>query len=452
MNSIEKRINKNLNNIKLPKFDLNNLEKKGYVYMEKKRKLPILATISTLCVICLLFIGGLYYNNNYKVTSKVGIDVNPSVELKINQKEKVLEVIANNEDGEKIISDMDLKGSDINVAVNALIGSMVKNGYITELANSILISVENNDNTKAETLRQEILNQINMENISIISQTVNKEKELTDLANQYNISLGKVKIIKQIMANNNLLTFDQLADLSINELNLILKDNENTTGSASQKAYIGEDKAKEIALNHANVTNITNYKIELDFDDVMVYEIEFKANNKEYDYEINALTGDIIEYEIDNNEVSNNNSNNSSNNNSNNTTTDKITKDEAKQIALDHANVTNITNYEIELDDNKYEIEFKANNKEYDYEINATTGKIIKYSIDNNYKEPNPVISKDEAKQIALNHANVTNITNYEIELDDNKYEIEFNANNKEYSYEINATTGKIIEYEIDTD
>ena len=443
MNSIEKRINKNLNNIKLPKFDLNNLEKKGYVYMEKKRKLPIMATISTLCVICLLFIGGLYYNNNYKVTSKVGIDVNPSVELKINQKEKVLEVIANNEDGKKIISDMDLKGSDINVAVNALIGSMVKNGYINELANSILISVENNDNTKAETLRQEILNQINMENISIISQTVNEEKELTDLANHYNISLGKVKIIKQIMANNNLLTFDQLANLSINELNLILNDNENTTGSASQKAYIGEEKAKEIALNHANVTNINNYKIELDFDDVMVYEIEFKANNKEYEYEINALTGEIIQYEIDDKEYSNNNSNN---NNS------IITKDEAKEIALNHANVTNITNYEIELDDNKYEIEFKANNKEYDYEINATTGKIIKYSIDNNYKKPNPIISKDEAKQIALDHANVTNITNYEIELDDNKYEIEFKYNNKEYSYEINATTGKIIEYEIDTD
>ncbi len=447
MNKIEKRINENLNNIKLPKFDLNNLEKKGYVYMEKKRKLPIMATISTLCVVCLLFIGGLYYNNNYKVVSKVGIDVNPSVELKVNQKEKVLEVVANNEDGKKIISNMDLKGSDINVAVNALIGSMVKNGYINELANSILISVENNDNTKAETLRQEILNQIDMENLSIISQTVNEEKELTDLAKEYNISLGKVKIIKQIMANNNLLTFEQLSSLSINELNLILKD-ENTSGTASEKAYIGEDKAKEIALKHANVTNITNYKIELDFDDVMVYEIEFKANNKEYDYEINALTGDIIEYEIDNNEISNNNSSNSSNN----TTTDKITKDEAKQIALKHANVTNITNYEIELDDNKYEIEFKANKKEYEYEINATTGKIIKYSIDNNYKEPNPIISKEEAKQIALDHANVTNITNYEIELDDNKYEIEFKANNKEYSYEINATTGKIIEYEIDTD
>ncbi len=441
MNNIEKRINKNLNNIKLPKFDLNNLEKKGYVYMEKKRKWPIMATISTLCVVCLLVVGGLYYNNNYKVTSKVGIDVNPSVELKINQKEKVLEVIANNEDGKKIISDMDLKGSDINVAVNALIGSMVKNGYITELANSILISVENNDNAKAESLRQEILSQINMENISIISQTVNEEQELIDLSNEYNISLGKVKIIKQIMANNNLLKFDQLADLSINELNLILKDNENTSGTASEKAYIGEDKAKEIALNHANVTNITNYKIELDFDDVMVYEIEFKANNKEYEYEIDALTGDIIEYEIDDKNYTNNSN-----------TASKITKDEAKQIALNHANVTNITNYEIELDGNKYEIEFNANNKEYEYDIDATTGKIIKYSIDNNYKEPNPIISKDEAKQIALNHANVTNIYEYEIELDDNKYEIEFKSGNKEYEYEINATTGKIIEYEIDTD
>ena len=177
----------------------------------------------------------------------------------------------------------------------------------------------------------------------------------------------------------------------------------------------------------------------------MVYEIEFKANNKEYDYEINATSGDIIEYEIDDKEYISNSNNSSSNNST-------ITKDEAKQIALNHANVTDITNYKIELDDNKYEIEFNYNNSEYEYEINATTGKIIKYSIDTNHKEPNPIISKDEAKQIALNHANVTNITNCEIELDDNKYEIEFKYNNKEYSYEINATTGKIIEYEIDTD
>ena len=145
MKNIENKINKAFHNIDLPEFDNKKLnEKKGIVYMEKKKRnmIPYLVTACTL-VFCLL-IGFGVYNNNFKVASRIGIDVNPSIELKINKKNKVIDVIANNEDGNKILSDMDLNGSDMNVAINALIGSMVKSGYIDELANSILISVEGN--------------------------------------------------------------------------------------------------------------------------------------------------------------------------------------------------------------------------------------------------------------------------------------------------------------------
>ena len=41
--------------------------------------------------------------------------------------------------------DMDFSGSSLDVAVNAIIGSMLQNGYLNELANSVLISVDNND-------------------------------------------------------------------------------------------------------------------------------------------------------------------------------------------------------------------------------------------------------------------------------------------------------------------
>ena len=460
MKNIENKINASFHNIDLPKFDTKKLnEKKGIVYMENKKRnmLPYLVTACTL-VFCLL-IGFGVYNNNYKVASKIGIDVNPSIELKINKKDKVIDVIANNDDGSKILNDMDLKGSDMNVAINALIGSMVKNGYIDELANSILISVEGNSEEENEKLRQEIVNELNSylvnNNFSIVSQTVSNESELENIANEYNISLGKAKLIKDIIANNNLLTYDQLANLSINELNLISSNNDNikVEGNASDKAYIGYDKAKEIALNHANVTDVTNYQVEMDYDEVIVYEIEFRANNTKYEYEINATNGDIMEYDIDGSNNSNNNNNNSNSSGSNNSST--ISRDEAKEIALNHAGITgNVNNYKIELDDNSYEIEFKYNNKEYDYDI-SLTGEILKYSIDNDYdddyyNQTHATISRDEAKEIALNHAGVSNVTNFKIELDDNSYEIEFRVNHQEYDYEINATTGKIISYEVD--
>ncbi len=454
MKNIENKINTAFHNINLPEFDTKKLnEKKGIVYMESKKKnmLPYLVTACTL-VFCLL-VGFGVYNNNFKVASKIGIDVNPSIELTINRKNKVIDVFANNDDGNKILNNMDLKGSDMNVAINALIGSMVKNGYIDELANSILISVEGNSDEENEKLRQEIVNELNAylvnNNFSIVSQTVSNEAELESIANEYNISLGKAQLIKDIIANNNLLTYDQLANLSINELNLIASNNDNikVEGSASDKAYIGYDKAKEIALEHAGVTDVTNYQVEMDYDEVIVYEIEFRANNTKYEYEINATNGDIMEYDID----SHSNVNNNNNNNSNTT----ITRDEAREIALNHAGITgNITNYKIELDDNSYEIEFRYNNREYDYDI-SFTGEILKYSTDNDYddddyNQAHATITRDEAREIALNHAGVTDVTNYKIELDDNKYEIEFRVDYLEYEYEINATTGQIISYEID--
>ena len=73
-----------------------------------------------------------------------------------------------------------------------------------------------------------------------------------------------------------------------------------STGTASAKAYIGQDKAKEIAVSKAGVSAsaLTELEIEMDTSDgVMVYEVEFKAGGYEYDYEINASTGAVLKAE-----------------------------------------------------------------------------------------------------------------------------------------------------------
>lgn len=69
------------------------------------------------------------------------------------------------------------------------------------------------------------------------------------------------------------------------------------TGSGE---FIGSEKAKEIALNHAGVSadNIYDLEIELDRDyGAVSYEISFKCNGFEYDYDIDAYSGDIIKSE-----------------------------------------------------------------------------------------------------------------------------------------------------------
>ena len=303
-----------------------------YIKEEKKiHKKNLIISLSACLAVCVcLFIGLGYFNNNVKVASIIGIDVNPSVELKVNKNEKVLDVIANNDDAKVILEGMDLKGSGINVAVNALIGSMVKNGYIDELANSILISVDNPDSQESEKLRKKIVDELNAfisngNNISVVSQSITAEDKNTSLAKKYGISVGKLELIEKLIEKNNLYTYETLKDLSINELNLLLgstTENVTTSGSASEKAYIGKDKALEIALSAASASEATWSEVEMDYDDgLMVYEVEFTYNNREYDYEINATTGDIIksdrEYDDDDDDYHSTTNNSSSTSSSN---------------------------------------------------------------------------------------------------------------------------------------
>lgn len=67
-------------------------------------------------------------------------------------------------------------------------------------------------------------------------------------------------------------------------------------------ASISEDKAKEIALSHAGLSeaDVTGLIAKLDYDDgVLSYEIDFRQGNTEYDYEIDAKTGEILSYDKD---------------------------------------------------------------------------------------------------------------------------------------------------------
>ena len=144
-----------------------------------------------------------------------------------------------------------------------------------------------------------------------------------------------------------------------------------------------------------------------------------------------------------------------------------ITREKAKEIALNHAGVSASqaafvkAKQDMENGVLVYEIEFYAGNKEYDYEIDAKTGKILSYDVDTKNQKPESstqTITKEKAKEIALNHAGVSASqaafvkAKQDMENGILVYEIEFYAGNKEYDYEIDAKTGKILSYDFDAE
>ncbi|WP_240664771.1 PepSY domain-containing protein [Methanosarcina sp. MSH10X1] len=141
------------------------------------------------------------------------------------------------------------------------------------------------------------------------------------------------------------------------------------------------EEAKEIALAHAGLTeaDVTFVKAELDTDNGrQEYEIEFYSGNTEYDYEIDASTGDILSYDSD---VENYSTSGSIKSGESKT---YIGEEKARSIALAKVPRAKESDIRLHLDSEdgvtEYEGSVVYDNVEYEFEIDAATGKIVNWS------------------------------------------------------------------------
>ena len=234
--------------------------------------------------------------------------------------------------------------------------------------------------------------------------------------------------------------------------------------ATQSSSYIGEAKAKEIALNHAGLTSsqVTFAWAKLDWDNGRAeYEVEFYANGKEYDYDIDAVTGDIRSYDYEAEHYTPSASSSAATQSSS-----YIGEAKAKEVALNHAGLTSsaVTFVRANLDwDNgraEYEVEFYANGKEYDYDIDAVTGDIRSYDYEAEHYAPasstasSGSISESQAKQIVQERAGSTGGTfrEFKLDWDDGRsmYEGEYRMGWTEYEFEIDAATGTVLEWGVD--
>ena len=330
------------------------------------------------------------------IDTRISLEVNPSLEIEINKNEKVLDVKALNSEARTVIGDMKLEGSDLEVAVNALIGSMLKNGYISDISNSILISVDSHDQTKGRELQERLSQEVssllstNAFSGAVLSQTISGDSESARLAEQQKISIGKAQLINSIAKQNSAYSPSELSALSINQLNLISSgiDGVESRGTASDKSYIGAQAALSIAKEHAGISDDIRYsKIEMDYENgIMVYEIEFRYKEFEYDYDIEAKNGNVISSvkEYDDDHIPSIAQNSAASEQGNTKDDTVITPEKAREAALRHAGIAAENAFfikcELDHDDGRleYDIEFLSDGRQYEYELDAVTGEVYK--------------------------------------------------------------------------
>ena len=366
-------------------------ERKGTVIPMTTKK-TIKRKWTTLVAACLAVMllggGGLFYQQANAVASVVSLDVNPSIELKVNRSEKVLVCTPLNEDAKAILADMgngaDLKGAKLDVAVNAIVGSLVRNGYLNSISSAIMISVEDRDTTRAEKLQRDLTStvdsvlQTSESRASVLTQTLTQDAGLEQQARENNISTGKAALVNRVLTINPSLKFDALAKLSVEEL-------KDLAEAGAPAMPIGKDAAAYAAEQYAGTTALDSVTAEVDSEldeSPAHYEVEIRSQSgEEFEYKIDAYTGAILESKreaADGTEAPVVQP-------SKPAPTGDIGHAKAKSIALNHAGVSENKAYdmEIELDDEDgtlvYEVEFKFGGMEYSYEINAATGAIIKH-------------------------------------------------------------------------
>lgn len=157
---------------------------------------------------------------------------------------------------------------------------------------------------------------------------------------------------------------------------------------------IGVQAAEEAAFNDAGVKKeeVTNIRTNLELDDGRyIYDVEFFVGNVEYEYEILAENGDIVEKDKEVRKHLAGNDNSAAKATSSDKAADKETDkfigvEKARKIALEHAGLKadEVTNMSVDLDRHEripeYEVEFFCGDMEYEYDIDAVTGKVLDFS------------------------------------------------------------------------
>ncbi|MFI3284159.1 MAG: hypothetical protein R3Y57_03650 [Erysipelotrichaceae bacterium] len=182
---------------------------------KSKKRIPLsYKLIPIMAVIALFLISNLYFTP----VSYISIDINPSIELKINRFDRVIDVVAKNEDAEEIVNAINLKNMNY---INAL-ETLKSNNSFESFADSYTeITVISNNNSNTDT----IIN--NIQNCNFYGENVqcyHGNSELKKEACECNVSFGKYRAYLELLAVNQDVSLDEISALSMAEIRNMIDD------------------------------------------------------------------------------------------------------------------------------------------------------------------------------------------------------------------------------------
>ena len=213
-------------------------------YLDAAEKPPArrsrwISAVAACLVLCIL--SGVLFQA--MPTASVCLDVNPSVMLEVNYRDRVTKATPCNEDAVEILGGMDLTGTDLDVALYAILGSMVHHGYLTSDTDTILVSVHSGNQGRADELESEVTDMVaqSLQKMiqagEILSHQLEGD-EMTPDESEAGCTPGKTAFIEDLVEKYPQLEEDDLEELTIDEIVSLLNEEKLDYSDYKEK---GED-------------------------------------------------------------------------------------------------------------------------------------------------------------------------------------------------------------------
>ena len=290
----------------------------------------------------------------------ISIGSGRDVELSVNRFERVLAVHSNSEAGEAILSGQSLTNQSVDEALERVFTAMAQQGYLDGLE-QLPVQVDGGSWQYNRTLTSAAQDALD----KVVSQGLDDGIGTPAISPSAPVSPAQSATVSVAPST----------DQGIGTTVTPPPSSASSAPSANQG--ISEEQAKQAALARAGISadQATFTKLKQSWEDGrMIYELEFYTSTTDYDCEVDASTGSVLKLEQEALQ--------------NNQSAPAVSASQAQQAALSHAGLTasQVTELQTELDEDNgriyYEVEFKQGTVEYQYEIDASTGAILKSEID----------------------------------------------------------------------
>lgn len=221
-----------------------------------------------ICVIlCLLFnmlcIGLFYFNKNNKISSIITLDINPSLRLFLNYKSEIVKADGLNEDGKRLLKTENFKYDDIEDAIEDIVEYVVENNIIKDNEVSVLVNViAKNSKLNIEKIINDEFKSKKVK-CSVIQQEISDTAKVN--AEKYGISESKASYIEYMIEKHENLTFEDLKDKTIKEIDeivnsetSILEDEILKEDAPENNDYQKDEKPSKPSQNNSSAKPVVN--------------------------------------------------------------------------------------------------------------------------------------------------------------------------------------------------